>query len=281
MIQPIKTVQIIKLVKEITTIGSSPLLVMADDNNEYYIKTTVGHPCIELINEVLCGYFLQLYNLSVPPFALAKVSDGVFTEFVASGGKLSDRYYKKQFSDRIFFASQMVSPVIEFESYLGKSGFLKKDYETISNPLDIIKIGLFDIWVGNKDRKPENPNILLKDKGSKFIFCPIDHTAAFAHCTDYKQVTEIFVFLEYKFRIFRLPFIKSISKWIDKDDFVEISKEISFSIVMVLQNLNDIFAQIPSEWGFSKKAKEHLAVFLNTKIRNEKLINIYFNEKLL
>ncbi len=275
MIQPIPTVNVVRIVREISTVGSSPLFIMADDNHEYYVKTTLDHPCIELINEVICGYFLQLLNLNVPPFALARVNDEVFTNYIESGGKLNDRYKNKSFENKLFFASQKIDPVIEFEEYVGQAAISKHDFQTISNPLDIIKIGLFDIWVGNKDRKLENPNILLRDNMGKFVFCPIDHTAAFAHCTDYKQVTDIFVFLEEKFRILRLPFVKSISKWLVLADLDKLNEEMINGMEVVLLNLNDIFAQIPTDWGFSKKAKEHLSAFLSNKVRNEGIIKSY------
>ena len=275
MIEPIRTIQITRIVKEINTIGSTPLFIMADDNNEYYVKTTVDHPCIELINEVICGYFLQLFKLNVPPFALAKVRDDVFIDFLESGGSLHNKYKNKSFNDKLLFASQKIEPTIAFDGYIGQYPFTKKDFEGISNPLDIVKIGLFDIWIGNKDRKVENPNILLRENNGKLILCPIDHTAAFAHCTDYKQVTDVFLFLEENFRILRLPFVKSISKWVNHDDLTALNNEVISGIEIVLLNLNDIFAKIPTQWGFSKKAKEHLTDFLNNKLRNERLIKEY------
>jgi hypothetical protein len=79
-----------------------------------------------------------------------------------------------------------------------------------------VKIGIFDFWIGNKDRKPENPNILIGTDGNKFDFHPIDHTAAFAFLEDYKQVRDVLLAIEPKNNILSAPIIGSLTKFVSQ-----------------------------------------------------------------
>lgn|GEM_PF-781493 len=278
MIQPIKIIQAIKILKEISTEGSRPLYLIADDHNQYFAKTTVvapGEPSIELINEMICGYFLKCMDINVPDFALAKIGDEIFRDFENESGPFSERYRDKTFNNRVFFASKELTPTTEIESYFGNGALPKRDYEKINNPLDFIKIGLFDLWVGNKDRKIENPNILLHQIKDKYVFCPIDHTAAFAHCTKYVDVNSHFVFLEDRFRILRMPIVKSIAKIAPIEELQALELNMLDGMNFVLQDIDNIFTQVPPEWGFSRRAKQHLKDFLGDNERNRQIVKTY------
>lgn len=273
VLAPLETISAEKIIKEIQTSGSGPLLILGNDKNLYFAKTTSEIvPRVELINEVICGYLAQCWGLQVPPFSLIEIPDSVVENYVSENGKLSKRYDKTLFNGNLFFGSRQIQ-AIELEQYIhGLKD--KSDYKLFHNPTDLIKIGVFDIWMGNKDRKPENPNVLLGSDG-KFIFQPIDHTAAFAHCTNYQQVTDIFLYLEEKFRLLNIPLVKSIAKFETSQRLNNLKDEIDQGIAVSIQQLDFIFDQVPAVWGFSKKAKQHLKDFLSQGNRNSQMKEVF------
>jgi len=52
--------------------------------------------------------------------------------------------------------------------------------KSLNQPLDYLKIGLFDLWVCNDDRKPTNPNLLMVPKSNGFELVAIDHAYTFS-----------------------------------------------------------------------------------------------------
>lgn len=273
-LQKIRQIEVQKIIGETTTIGSSPLQVWADDMNYYYAKTTMPQvPRVELINELICAYFAQCWDLRVPPFALTAISDIVIEKYISEKGSLSNRYKSTSFGENLFFASQQIEPAIELEKYI--SANQQSSFKTFEKPQDIIKIGVFDYWIGNKDRQPSNPNILIGALEKKFDFHPIDHTAAFAYLTDYNQVRDIMLSIESKNNILSLPIVRYISNFVDAEKYAGLKREILSGIEIVLKNIDFIFEQIPSSWDFSKKQKVHLKEFLSDKERNERIASSY------
>lgn len=272
-LQRVRQIEVQKIISETTTIGSGPLQVWADDMNYYYAKTTMPQvPRVELINELICAYFAQCWDLRVPPFALTTISDIVIENYISEKGNLSSRYKSTSFGDNLFFASQIIEPVIELEKYLLPN---QQGLKTFYKPQDLIKIGVFDFWIGNKDRQPSNPNVLISGFGKKFNFHPIDHTAAFAYLTDYKKVRDILLSIEPKNNLLSLPIVRYISNFVGAETYAGLKEEILSGIEVVLQSIDFIFEQVPPSWGFSQKQKVHLKQFLSDEERNERIVNSY------
>lgn len=275
-LNPIRHIEAQKIIKEITTIGSSPLQILADDIEVYFAKSTFQKvPRVELINEVLCGYLAQCWNLKVPNFALMKIDYEVISQYESEQEKLSKRYKPETFGENLFFASQMVTGSTELERYF--QGISKSEFNHFISPLDLVKIGVFDFWVGNKDRKPDNPNILISGLDKSFNFHPIDHTAAFAFLDNYKQVRDVLLIIEPKKSILSAPIVRTIANFVTPNSRAALKNEILFGIEVALLNLDFIFEQVPSNWGFSKKAKGHLKAFFSDKDRNNRIANSYLD----
>jgi hypothetical protein len=70
----IRHIEVQKIIRDITTVGSNPLQILGDDIKVYFAKTCLAKiPFNELINEFLCGYLAQCWGLKVPDFALLKL----------------------------------------------------------------------------------------------------------------------------------------------------------------------------------------------------------------
>jgi hypothetical protein len=275
MLQPIKTVEISKIIKETTTKGSAPLLTYGTDDNTYFVKTTLQkNPAAEIINELLCSYFAQCWSLHVPEFCLATISKEIVENYVNDMGKLSD-FYLPNFYESTLFASKQIWPATELEQFINISN--KKELKLFSNPIDFLKIGAFDLWVGNKDRRPENPNVLIGSGMGLFDFHPIDHAAAFAYLTNYREVRDILLHIEPKNCILSTILAKTISSFVTHEDIKNLKKDINDCINNTIQNIDFIFAQVPSNWGLSKKSKEHLKSFFSDKARNQTIIDQFLS----
>jgi len=275
MIQPIKKISAVKIISETGTEGNSPLVIYCDDLEVYYAKTTTPTiPRVELINEIICYYFLKLWNLPVPDIALIKIDKVVVEAFTKESGNLSNRYNPSSFDD-FFVGFKEVSPATELEKYI-ETLSSKHEWNNFNNPIDLIKIGLFDIWVCNKDRKPENPNILIGSNSTGFDFVPIDNAASFGYCSNYNSLNTTFLHLEEKYFILNLSLVHSITKFVPDLDLQSLKKDILASISLCIENMDEIFAQVPSNFGFSKKAQSKLKEILSNEKRNIVTSERYF-----
>lgn len=143
-------------------------------------------------------------------------------------------------------------------------------------PLDLLKIGVFDLWVGNFDRKPDNPNILLSSRDNeRFDFCPVDHMAAFAYLTNYRDVREAIFTRDPKKCILSHRFVRAIAKFVPPQQISDLRNSILNGMTIALENMDFIFPQVPPSWGLSRKAKEHLKQFFADTVRNERVAASY------
>lgn len=267
--EPIPYIEAVKIKKEYPTKGSGPLQVIGEDDNLYVAKfTDFKHPYIELINEVVCGGLAKAWGLKVPEMAIISFTPEVVTDF-----KFSDRYKSRHF-EGFFFGSRLLEPELDLAPYI--TGVTRKQYKDFEDGLDLLKIGCFDNWVGNKDRKPENPNILLTvdQKSHKFCFNPIDHTAVFAYLP-YNEVRDIMIHLDKN--IMQCGFVKSISAYEDKIALENLHKNIEICISNSLEQIDYIFEQVPKEWGFSKRSRAHVKDFFSDQQRNKRIAKTYLN----
>ena len=266
---PIPHIEAVKILEEYPTKGSGPLKVIGEDDNLYVAKfTDQQHPYLELINEVVCGGLAKGWGLKVPERAIISFPPEVVADFRFSGR------YKSRHFEGLFFGSRLVEPELDLSPYIG--GVSSKDYKRFENGLDLLRIGCFDHWIGNKDRYPGNPNILLtlNQESGQFCFSPIDHTAAFAYLP-YHEVRDIMIHLDRN--IMQCGFVKSISRFEDKIALENLHKNIEICISNSLDQLDAIFEQVPKEWGFSKKSRAKLKDFLSDRARNERIARQYLN----
>lgn len=273
-LQVIRHVQAAKIIREVNTEGSAPLELFDLDGNIYYAKTTsLKVPRVEVINELLCAYFAKCWELKVPDFALVNIGDEVVENFEKENQNLSNRYKIDSFKDVDFFGSEQKNPAFELDKYI--KSVSKVESKHFKSPLDLIKIGIFDLWVGNKDRKPENPNILIGGIDGSFDFHPIDHSAAFAYCSDYNEVNDGILFLQDKYRILLIDLIKTFANFPPPSAVSSLKDEILQNMEVTIANLDFIFEQVPKEWGLSKRSKKHLKEFLSDQERNIRIASTY------
>lgn len=264
---------------EQTDTNSVPFLVLCDDAELYYAKTIFKtHPPFEdLINEILCVYALGLMNVKIIPSALITIPQEVFEDFIRENKDFDARYNNVAFNDVMFFGSLLEESTTEVEVYntILKNKF---DYNKYKNPTDFLKIGIFDYWIGNMDRRGSNPNILVKETiDGKFEFLPIDHTQAFAYQSNYKALKLALMSNPHPKSILRTPMSKSIISFADSKFMANFHNEILADFDNVINNLDFVFDQIPNTFGLSKKGRKKIVEILSNKERNILVSKIHLN----
>lgn len=278
MLTSIPTVRAETIIKEISTEGSSPLLIVADDGEQYIAKTTTSQvPLTEVINEVLCAYWAQCWALAIPPFALVHISQSLSDHYRKKKRPLSARYEKCAFDEQIFFGSRVVPCQVELDDYFS-GPYHQSQMHYFSNPLDLLKIGVFDQWIGNFDRKPDNPNVLLTQRSDGLLeFSPIDHTAAFGYISNHRDVRDELLYRESKKWLLCHDFVRAIAKFTPPEAISNLQPNILTGMEVALNTMDFAFEQIPKPWGFSEKARNHLKSFLGNQERNERIASIYLS----
>lgn len=258
--------------------NSLPLQVLCDDNEVYVIKTMFKtHPPFEdLINETLCNYFLQCWDIPVPEPAIIKFDNILIEQYLAEGNTINNKYTDFKFNNHYFFGTKFLHSTTEIDLY-NLSLKDKRDYKKYQNPLDLIKIGVFDKWIANMDRRLDNPNILIDTSSEKFTFIPIDNTQAFACQNAYKALNIAVMDTANNKSILNTPITKSICKFADPNIFSNLDKEITNNICNTIDLIESIFENIPSDFGLSKSGKKRIKEILSNQERNKTMSSFYIN----
>lgn len=276
MIKDLPRLNAIQILKQVNS-NSVPLELMASDGEIYFAKTLFRyHPPLEdLINEVLCHYLCKAWDIYVPEAAIISIRKEVLTSF-ANNNFIDKRYLESDIEKLQFFAVKKLEDVHEFnrENLFIKN---KRDFNKISNPLDFIKIAVFDNWIANKDRRVSNPNLLLQEVGESFRLVPIDHVQAFAYQSNYKGLKPALMNIFPTATLLVSGMLKSICKFADSNKILNLEKLILRDMERSVLLLDDIFNRIPTEFGLSKAGKEKVREILSDQARNARLSKIYLN----
>lgn len=267
MIKPLKYLEAKSIIEEINTDGHSPLKVLADEYETYYIKSGKERiPAFDMLNEYFCHYLLNLWLIPTPDIAAIKLDSELLNERGFS------HYHKKHYYNQITFGSKQ----LPFSFELGHFTQIrdKIDFRKYLNPDVFLKIGLFDIWVENTDRKPSNFNILIQYVGDQLKVYAMDHAATF-NCMNYKDLNSDpgFITNTYNESILYSQTIKEVIKQLKRLDLIKgLSEYFYFSVSECKHNFINIVKQIPSELGLDEELVVSLQKFLFSEQRNKAVI---------
>ena len=233
-------------------------------------------PFEDLINETLCNYFLQCWDIPVPEPSIIKFDYILIDQYLAEGNSINQKYTGFNFNEHFFFGTKFLQSTTEIDLY-NLSLKDKRDYNKYQNPMDLIKIGVFDKWIANMDRRSDNPNILIDTSSAKFTFIPIDNTQAFACHSTYNTLNIAVMNIANNKSILNTPIIKSICKFADSNIFCNLDKELTNNICNTIDLIEPIFENIPSGFGLGKKGKARIKEILSNKERNKTIANFYIN----
>lgn len=256
--------------------NSTPLRVECEDGSQYIVKTVFNKnpPLVDLINEVFCNYLLQLWKIPVPPQALISIDNQLIEYFVEEGKYIDKRYHNYDTYVPRFFGTSYIDSVVELDIFNSNLKD-KRDYNKYTNPIDFIKIAVFDKWIGNMDRRKGNPNLLISASADGFTFIPIDHTQAFAYQYSYKDLKVAIMDRADNNSIMLTPMFKSICNFVGTNELKDLSAQILSSINYTLEHIDHVFDCIPKHFGLSKAGKQKIKEILSDKERNKTISSIY------
>jgi hypothetical protein len=251
----------IKVLREYPTEGHRPLQVMTHDYQFYVVKSAKGQvPPLAIQNEILCHFFLRAWNILTPDIALIEMRPD------QTQGHLSG-HNKPNYYDGLMFGSKLINNAIEVNQ-LFLSDFKRHH---IYNPIELLKIALFDIWIENDDRKPSNFNLLLiEDAETRNLrFCAIDHAFVFASMKHLDLQADLGVCQSYNDSIL---FHEGLLNWCAtyvSDGFLNVFQRLFQRLV---QHCKEIFpsivALLPPELGLGLDSQQHISDFLFDEKRN-------------
>jgi hypothetical protein len=73
-----------------------------------------------------------------------------------------------------------------------------------------------------------------------------------------------------------MPILRSITKFASKNELKNLNQDILLNISKCLDELDEIFNQVPANWGFSKKERQKLKDILGDTERNVVTSEKYF-----
>lgn len=152
------------------TSGSRPVLVMAEDYADYVCKYSIGTPANKLLIEYLGYRFAELWEISMPEVAFIQILPEHIPDWIVQEGIQRLYFQGLVFGSKYLEHSTEINKVA-ISSWQTKTSQLKR----IRNKEDLLKIGLFDIWLSNEDRVDNNSNLLITstDQGQELM--AIDH----------------------------------------------------------------------------------------------------------
>lgn len=259
-------------VEEIPTDGHSPLKFVDENEDVYFCKYRVNNKEQELtclIYEVVCTLLLKQLRIPTPDIAFVEITPGSFDK--------KDLHYNKKYltGGEISFGSKE----IQYAQLITNLNTVKTrdDFSKLSNPEDLIRIAIFDLWLDNRDRgksssdfapgRSNNYNLLLAptENGSQRI-------VAFDHSFTFGGENNLVLFLENINTIGKLlntSYFKEVSRFINEDRV----KEIITSFIAEIRTVNvpdlvkNIFLLLPDDWKRVPSIDTKICDFLTNQER--------------
>lgn len=254
------------LKEELHTTGNSPIKVIGSDYNMYVAKNSKNkNPATDIINEVLAHYFLTLWEVPTPNIALITIDPAHLLPEYSNN-------HRPHYYNNAIFASQWINNSVDSSIMFEINK--KKDYDKFNNPEILFKIGLFDIWVENDDRKPTNHNLLFQTINGKQNIIPIDHSFIFSTMNYSDLDPATFSPIENE-NIFVSSLGASLKRYKKKNKkWQPINRDYFY---LCLQNCKqeyaNVVANIPPSWGFTADHQTKLYDFLFDDERNKLVYN--------
>lgn len=263
MIEPISVINAMSVDREIYTDGHSPLLTIGEDYNKYVVKNSGGRiPAFYIINEFLANGLLKCWNIPTPECVNFAIDPSLLSGF--------SKKHLPRFYNYSSFGSKVIKEKLDLNEFTVANN--KTVYKKLNNPLDILRIGLFDLWVSNDDRKPTNQNLILSIEEGKYTITAIDHAFIFESLS-YQDLNPKYFSPLSNDHILLSELAKIVQRYTNIDEsFVKSEKEyFYFCLDESQKNFEKIINNIPNDLGLNNSLTNLLSQFLFNKGRNEKV----------
>lgn len=226
------------------TNGSRPILMTCNDMNDYVCKYNTGNgPALRLMCEYLGASYLKLWGLNVPDFALVSVNrNHIPSEYNINSFYFNTTCFGLKFSRDFVDISDFTADI----SHQQRRAF--------PNRKELLYIALFDIWLANEDRNPNNYNLLI-DIENQRNFIPIDHETVLNSRVLDRPLSE----LTYEDSIISSPLFLNLFGSSDfKNPLIKELREGFYNNVKNCRKKTvNILKQLPADWNIDKKMLEN------------------------
>ncbi|WP_123868194.1 HipA family kinase [Flavobacterium hercynium] len=231
------------------TTGDKPILVTCSDMSDWVCKHGRLYPSV-LFSEVIGSTFAELWDLKTPKISFVNVhTDHLPNEYL---NIVQPAFFNKPCFGSLFIEESQVLDKTLLPSFKNQT-FRSK----IVNKEDLLKIALFDIWLGNEDRHHANSNLLLDQTlPNKYYFNVFDHGAIFnsntlIHGLQLISDNESIICSDFAQILFRKG--KTLTKIVDN-----VVKDFYLCTLECEAQLSTILVDIPAEWRLDLPSLEVL-----------------------
>lgn len=258
----IKTVNTQKMITEYSETKNAPISFLCEDQETYYAKYIQDPKEFDcLVYELACNKIAELIGLEVSETAFVNVcKNSLAHSRIKNYGNL--RFFKEGITAFGVKEIQYVDMVTNLPLINKKS-----DFKKMNNPYDLILIALFDMHIANKDRHPENFNLLLSKGKTRTIYA-IDHYDTFGGLNYLGKINPNHYF-HVDNTILRAQFVQElILKYYDIQTVVDLVEKYAYlcNPKQINALLDELFNQIPKNWQLSATLKDDmLALLTNTE----------------
>jgi hypothetical protein len=232
-----------------------------DGLQTYFLKYPRHNNEIDgLLSEILCTRLAQRLHLNTPEIALVEIGNHpISADDIIHHDKLHE-------GQKVFGSKKL-----EKAEELSQLNFVfnKHDFNRLEYPPHILRIGLFDLWIGNTDRRGDNFNLFLSQAKKQKLYV-FDHFEAFNKIVDNVQndiPQEINVyngFLGSKYAFEMLGWIDRAELEQEVADFLDYVHDLDVS-----NFLDTIIDDLPPNWQIDNETIHYITRFLRSEVRIE------------
>lgn len=259
------------LIEEMTTDGHSPLKFLCDDQEVYFCKYRTALDKLEincLAYEFVCSSLLNELSIPTPRTELVTIGEG----------SLDPKKIKRNKHIRVGYQC-FGSAEVKDTSILNDFSIVntKFEFNRILNPLDLIKIAIFDLWVNNVDRGRQfevgryNYNLLIQQVENK------EQIVAFDHGFTFGGLTQLGIFnpkisTPVDNKLHKTPYYQSVVRFVTRPVLLKIVDDF---VHLLYNDYSDIIsksiATLPKEWGLLPNLEDRMIEYLSHRDRLGKI----------
>lgn len=259
---------------EILETNSIPIKILGTDADIYYAKTIFKtHPPLEdIINELIGNQVYKIWGIKVPEIKIIKIENRLLQEYLITNNMIS-KYSQFDIEELFVIGSKEINSQTELD-YHNLVLSNKNDFNQYLDPYKFLDIAFCDVWLANRDRRINNPNLLLVEDQGKIDFVAIDHTQLFGNQTNYKGLKINVMDVSLVNMLIASKFTKKICNFAENEVLSKFNIRIIEKINTTLVVLPEVLDSLPSKVGLSKAGKLKIIEILSNQERNTRISNI-------
>ncbi|MEK6484558.1 HipA family kinase [Myroides odoratimimus] len=259
---------------EILETNSIPIKILGTDADIYYAKTIFKtHPPLEdIINELIGNQVYKIWGIKVPEIKIIKIENRLLQEYLIANNMIS-KYSQFDIEELFVIGSKEINSQTELD-YHNLVLSNKNDFNQYLDPYKFLDVAFCDVWLANRDRRINNPNLLLVEDQGKIDFVAIDHTQLFGNQTNYKGLKINVMDVSLVNMLIASKFTKKICNFAENEVLSKFNSRIIEKINTTLVVLPEVLDSLPSKVGLSKAGKLKIIEILSNQERNTRISNI-------